>query len=124
MHPIVELLRAKRRKLISIYTTKPAPAGWQQIQELLPKHGVPIQYVSREKLHEIAGTTDHQGVIAWAHPFPFRKVPFDPQRQPFLIMLDAIQDPRNLGAIIRSAYCTGVNGVVLVKKNAAPLSAT
>ncbi|MBS1986493.1 23S rRNA (guanosine(2251)-2'-O)-methyltransferase RlmB [Candidatus Dependentiae bacterium] len=124
VHSIVELLRAKRRKLMSIYTTKPTPRGWQQIEALLPARGVAIQYVPREKLHEIAGTTDHQGIVAWAHPFPTRKVPFDPKRQPFLIMLDAIQDPRNLGAIIRSAYCTGVSGVVLVKKNAAPLNAT
>lgn len=124
IHPIVELLRAKRRRLISIYTTKPTPRGWQEIETLLPQRGVPIQYVPREKLHEIAGTTDHQGVVAWAHPFLIRKVPFDAKKHPFLIMLDGIQDPRNLGAIIRSAYCTGVSGIVLVKKNAAPLSAT
>lgn len=124
VHSIVELLRAKRRRLMSIYTTKPTPRGWQQIEALLPARGVPIQYVPREKLHEIAGTTDHQGVIAWAHPFSTRKVPFEPKRYPFLVMLDAIQDPRNLGAIIRSAYCTGANGIVLVKKNASPLNAT
>jgi 23S rRNA (guanosine2251-2'-O)-methyltransferase len=124
IHPIVELLRAKRRRLLSIYTTKPTPKGWQQIEELLPARGVNIHYVPREKLHDIAGTTDHQGIIAWAQPFPLRKTPFDPKRQPFLVMLDAIQDPRNLGAIIRSAYCTGVNGIVLVRKNAAPLNAT
>lgn len=124
IHPIVELLRAKRRRLLSIYTTKPTPRGWQQIEALLPNRGVPIHYVPREKLHEIAGTTDHQGVIAWAQPFQIRKVPFDAKRSPFIVMLDSIQDPRNLGAIIRTAYCTGAQGIVLVKKNAAPLNAT
>lgn len=124
IHPIIELLRAKRRPLMSIYTTKPTPREWQQVEALLPKRGVPIHYVPREKLHEMAGGTDHQGIIAWAKPFPIRKVPFDPKRAPFLVMLDAIQDPRNLGAIIRTAYCTGAHGIVLIKKNAAPLNAT
>lgn len=124
IHSIVELLKAKRRKLLSIYTTKPLPRGWQQVEALLPARGVPIQYVSREKLYEIAGTTDHQGVVAWAHPFVTRKQAFDPKKSPFLVMLDAIQDPRNVGAIIRSAYCTGAHGIVLIKKNAAPLTAT
>lgn len=124
IHSIVELLRAKRRKLLSIYTTRPTPRGWQQIEELLPSRPVPIQYVSREKLYEIAGTMDHQGVVAWAHPFVIRKTFFDPVRSPFLVLLDAIQDPRNVGAIIRTAYCTGASGIILIKKNAAPLTAS
>jgi len=125
IHPICEILRAKRRRLISLYTTKPTPKGWQEIEKLLPSaRSLPIQYVSRDKLTAIAGTIDHQGVVAWAQPLPMRKMPFDPKRHPFLMVLDGIQDPRNLGAIIRTAYCTGVNGIVLVKKNAAPLNAT
>ena len=123
MHPIIELLKAKRRKLITIYTTKPTPKGWQNIEKLLPKYKVPIQYVSRDVLHRMAGSTDHQGIVAWVQPFPFRKNPFDPKKQQFLLMLDGIQDPRNLGAILRSAHCTGADGVVLTKKGASPLNA-
>lgn len=122
VHAVAELLRAKRRKLISLYTTKPVPKGWKLIEDLLPER-TQIQYVDRDVLTKIAGTTDHQGVLVWAHPFPYRKKPFDPQKQPFLLMLDGIQDVRNLGAILRSAYCTGVTGVVITKKYAAPLNA-
>ncbi len=124
IHPVIELLKAKKRKLISIYTTKPTPKGFKHIEQVLPKYPVPTQYVTRDVLHRMAGTTDHQGVVAWVQPFGYRKKFFDPQKEPFVIMLDGIQDPRNLGAILRSAYCTGVDGVILPKKGTAPLTAT
>ncbi|MGE0009460.1 MAG: TrmH family RNA methyltransferase [Candidatus Babeliales bacterium] len=123
IHPIVELLKAKQRKLTVVYTTKPEPKSWDQIVRLLPK-GTQIQYVTRDVLAKLAGTTDHQGVVAFASPFVYRKKFFDPIKQPFLLLLDSIQDPRNTGAIIRSAYCTGVQGVIIVEKAASPLTAT
>ncbi len=123
IHPILELLKAKKRKLVVIYTTKLTPKGFQDIERLLPK-SVPIQYVEREVLHKLAGTTDHQGVVAYATPLVIRKKFFDPAREKFLLMLDGIQDVRNLGAIIRSAYCTGVDGIIMIKKHGAPLNAS
>ncbi len=123
IHPVVELLKAKRRKLISIYTTKPTPKGFKDIESVWPKYKVPIQYVQREVLHRMAGTMDHQGMVAWVQPYAYRKKFFDPQKQKSIVMLDGIQDPRNLGAIIRSAYCTGFDGVILPKKGSSPLNA-
>lgn len=123
IHPIVELLKAKRRKLISIYTTKPEPKAWRNIQKLMPKYPVAIQYVKRDILTKLAGTSDHQGFVAWTKKFPFRKKFFDPKKQKFLVMLDGIQDPRNIGAILRSAYCTGVQGAILTQKGSAPFNA-
>ena len=122
IHPLCEVLKAKRRKVISIYTTKPEPKAWRTIERLMPKYPVPIQYVSRDILFKMTGTTDHQGVVAWVQKFPFRKKFFDPKKSQFLAMLDGIQDPRNLGAILRSAYCTGVSGVIITKKGSAPLN--
>jgi 23S rRNA (guanosine2251-2'-O)-methyltransferase len=122
IHPVVELLKAKRRKLISIYTTKPVPQAFNEIERLWPKYPVPIQYVTREVLDRMVGTTDHQSVVAWVHAFPFRKTFFDPKKQPFVVMLDGIQDPRNLGAILRSAYCTGVSGAIIIKRGGAQLT--
>lgn len=121
IHPIIELLRAKKRKITRIYTTKPEPKAWAQIAALLPSH-TPVQYVNRDVLHRMAQTTDHQGILAYAQPFPLRKKMFDPQKQPFLIMLDGIQDPHNVGAIIRSAYCTGIDGIVLPEQRTSPLT--
>lgn len=121
IHPVIEVLKAKRRPVIRLYTTQPTPKAWKQVEELLPK-GVPIQYVPRESLTKLAGTTDHQGIVIIAAPFPIQKQFFNPQRHPILIMLDGVQDPRNLGAILRSAHCTGVTGVIITKKGGAPLN--
>lgn len=123
IHPVVEMLTAKRRKLISLYTTKPTPKSWDQIEKLMPAYPVQIQYVSRDVLTRMAETTDHQGVVAWVHTFPFRKKFFEAEKSPFLVMLDGIQDARNVGAILRSAYCTGFDGVIMNQKGSAPLNA-
>jgi 23S rRNA (guanosine2251-2'-O)-methyltransferase len=122
INPVIELLKAKRRKLISIYTTKPTPQAFEDIQKIWPKYPVAIQYVARDVLDRMAGTTDHQGVVAWVHAFPFRKVFFDPKKHKFLVMIDGVQDPRNLGGILRSAYCTGVDGAIVIKRGGAQLT--
>lgn len=123
IHPLLEVLKAKRRKVITIYTTKPTPKSWEMIEPYLPSYPVNYQYVTRDVVTKIAQTTDHQGVVALVQPFPFRKKFFDPAKQPLLVMLDGIQDTRNMGAILRSAYCTGFNGVIITKRNSAPLNA-
>ncbi len=123
VNSIIEMLKAKRRKLFSIYTTKPLPKAWNRIEKYLPKSIPNIQYVAKDILDRMAGTKDHMGIVALASPFTFRAKLFDPAKKPFIMLLDSIQDVRNLGAILRSAYCTGVDGVVLCKKFAAPLNA-
>lgn len=122
-HPIIEVLRAKRRKLISIYTTKPLPKSWNRVKKSLGRLTPNIQYVSRAVLDRMTGTTEHMGIAAWVSPFPYRKKFFDPEKQKFLLLLDSVQDVRNLGAILRSAYCTGVDGVIICKKRSAHLTA-
>src|ERR1700689_4833512 len=87
-HAIIEMLKAKRRKLISIYTTKPLPKAWERISPYLPKHIPNIQYVSRDILDRMAGTPDHNGIIAWATPFRYLTKIFDPQKKPFILLLD------------------------------------
>ena len=123
VHPIIELLKAKRRTLVTIYTTKPVPKAWSLIEPLLTSN-TQLQYVSRDVLTRLVMTTDHQSVVGLATPFVKRSKFFDPQKSPFLILLDSIHDPRNLGAILRSAYCTGVTGVIMCGNNSAPLQAT
>jgi 23S rRNA (guanosine2251-2'-O)-methyltransferase len=123
IHPVLELLRAKKRKLIALYTTQPVPKQWHTIQALLPSYPVDIKHVTREALSRHAGSTEHQGVVAYAQPFVWHGKPFDAHKYPALIVLDGIQDPRNLGAIIRSASCTNTSGVLITAKNSAPLNA-
>jgi len=123
VHPIQEALRAKRRKIQRVYTTKPSPKQWASIAAELNNRNIPIAYVTREQLTQRAGTTDHQGIVALVAPFPFRQKPFDSARHKALLILDGIQDPRNLGAILRSAYCTGIDGVIITQRASAPLTA-
>ncbi|MBN2266942.1 MAG: RNA methyltransferase [Candidatus Babeliaceae bacterium] len=123
IHPILELLSAKKRSLLHVYTTKPAPRACAQIVRNLPAH-VPISYVSKEMLNRLAGTVEHQGVVALAQPLPIRGKSFDPARQRFVVLIDGVQDTRNLGGIIRSASCTGVDGIVVPRTGCAPLNAS
>lgn len=122
IHPILELLKAKKRKLQTIYTTDPEPRAWPEIAKVLPPY-VQVKRVTRETLNKIAETVDHQSVVGLAAPFVIRKKFFDPKTNPFIIMLDSIQDPRNLGAILRSSYCSGISGVIITSKSSSPLNA-
>ena len=123
IHPIIELLSAKKRKIYTLYTTKPEPKAWNQINRLMQKRSVNIQYTTREALSRLAGSSDHQGFVALVQPFPFLKQFFNPKKHKFLLLLDSIQDVGNVGAIMRSAYCTNCDGVIICKKGGAPLSA-
>lgn len=122
IHAILELLKAKKRKLYSIYTTKPTPKAWDKIEELLPKYTM-IQYVDKKVLSKMADSEDHQNVVGLASPFVTRNKPFEASKNKFLLLLDGIQDTKNLGAILRSAYCTNLDGVIISQKNSAPISA-
>jgi 23S rRNA (guanosine2251-2'-O)-methyltransferase len=122
IHPILQLLKVKKRPLGIIYTTKPTPKAWKLIEPLLPR-GIQVQFVPRAALTTMAGTTDHQSIVAYTTPFFFKKTFFDPKKDSTIVLLDSIQDTRNLGAILRSAYCTNVDGIILTQKNSAPLGA-
>lgn len=124
IHPVFEVLRQKQRKIYDIFIIDSDHATLKQIQALLPKYPVTIHKMKKETLSVKLGTFDHQGLGALVQPFVFRKKFFNPKEQPFLVLLDGIQDVRNMGAIIRSAYCTGVNGVIITKKKSAPITAT
>ncbi|MCL4361594.1 RNA methyltransferase [Candidatus Dependentiae bacterium] len=122
VHPIIELLKAGKRKIYTLYTTKPEPKAFAEIAPLLKPH-TQIQYVKKEVLDKMVGNTDHQSLVGVTSPFVFRSKFFDSKQSPFLVMLDSIQDARNLGAIIRSSYCTGADGLIICQRGAAPLNA-
>lgn len=122
LHPIRELLRAKKRKLIALYTTQPTPKAFNEIKSLLPSTVV-IKYVTRDALTRLVQNPDHQGFVGATTAFVTQKKPFSPKTHPFILMLDSIQDVRNMGAILRTAYCTGVHGVVISQKSSAPINA-
>jgi len=123
VHPVLEVLKAKRRKVYEIYILKQEPKIWAQVEALLPKYKVIIHHVTKDVLTAKVGTSDHQGIAMAVAPFPYRSTFFNPSREKFLVMLDGVQDVRNMGAIIRSSYCTGASGVIVIRKNSSPLTA-
>lgn len=93
------------------------------------KRGCIIQRVSKKRLDQISQTGRHQGVIAFVSSYPYMEVEEILERAkekgepPFLILLDGIEDPHNLGAIIRSANLAGAHGVILPKRRAVGITA-
>lgn len=122
-HSIIELLKAKKRKLFSIYTTKPLPKSFNRVERYLPKNVPNTQYVARPILDKMAGCSDHMGIIALVSPFKYLVNLNTLKDKKFILLLDGVKDVRNLGAILRSAYCIGVDAVVLCQKNGALITA-
>ncbi len=89
-----------------------------------------IQFVTKERLSQISETGKHQGVIAYAAAYAYAEVEDmlktaeEKGEDPFLILLDNIEDPHNLGAIIRTANLAGAHGVIIPKRRAVGLTAT
>lgn len=94
------------------------------------KSGSLINFVSKERLDQLSETKKHQGVIAYAAAYSYATVDEILQKAeekgepPFLILLDGIEDPHNLGAIIRTANLAGAHGVIIPKRRAVGLTAT
>lgn len=122
VHPIAECIRAGKRKIYAIYMTKPEPKGWDRIKKLFTKFTPPIQYVSRDALTRMAQSTDHMGIIAYVDPYEYESKPLTASTKQRILLLDGVQDVHNLGAILRSAYCTNFDAV-LVSKGCARMTA-
>lgn len=102
----------------------------QTITREAAKHDTIVKYVSKERLDQMSVTGKHQGVIAQTAAFEYAEMEDIFRRAeekgepPFVILLDEIEDPHNLGAIIRTANLAGAHGVIIPKRRAAGLTAT
>ncbi len=94
------------------------------------KHQTPIKFVTRERLDQMSETGKHQGVIAIAAAYKYSEMEDIfalaelRNEDPFVLILDGIEDPHNLGAIIRTANLSGAHGVIIPKNRAVGLTAT
>ncbi len=97
---------------------------WKQIKE----RGISFSYVPVEKLNRLT-RKNHQGVVAFISPIEFHNLEnlvldvIESGETPLFLILDQLSDVRNFGAIIRTAECTGVHGIIIQKKGGAPVSA-
>lgn len=102
----------------------------QTIKREAKKQDTMIKFVTKERLDQLSETGKHQGVVAYTAAYEYAEVADilaaarNKNEPPFLILLDNIEDPHNLGAIIRTANLAGAHGVIIPKNRAAGLTAT
>lgn len=129
-HPVLEALRSGR-EINKLWIAESAQKNLTlPIVAEAKKHGVIIQYADKRKLDQMAGGVQHQGVVAQAAAYRYAEIEEMLEKaraqgeEPFLLLLDEIEDPHNLGSILRTAECTGAHGVIIPKRRSASLGAT
>ena len=120
--PVLEALRSGQEINRLLVAKGQRQGSIREITALAKKRGVVVQEVERSVLDKLSDSVNHQGVIAQIAEVGYWELsdllaqPRDPQWPLFLILLDGIQDPHNLGAIIRSAEALGAHGVIIPKE--------
>lgn len=127
-HPVLELLRGSGRRADEIAVLGGARGALAEIVSLARRAGVKVSYRTRDQLTAIAGTDQHQGVVARVASREYLDldqllaIPVGRGGTPFFVALDQVKDPRNFGALLRSAAAFGVQGVVIPKHHAVGLT--
>ena len=127
--PVFELLQAGKRSLHKLWVARGIAGGVvEDVLRLARERGVPIEWVPRDRLDRMA-PGHHQGLIAQTSAVAFLEIEDflksrDPAQETVLLALDEIQDPQNIGAILRSAAFFGVDGVLVPRWRSAPVGDT
>lgn len=126
---VAEALRANR-SVSKIFVQDGIKGG--SIGELISsakQKNIMIEYVKSEKLDKLAAGIRHQGIVAMVAPIAFHTLDdvfakaAEKNEDPFILLLDELQDPQNVGALIRTADAAGVHGVLMPKRRSCPLNA-
>ena len=126
---VIELFRSNT-KIDKIMIEVSAKNQLQNIIELASKKRVRLQLLPKEVLDRESDVKNHQGVIAFINGYQYSnldeilKVANERQENPFIILCDGIEDPHNLGSIIRTCECAGVHGLVIQKNRACQVNDT
>ncbi|MBL0732600.1 MAG: 23S rRNA (guanosine(2251)-2'-O)-methyltransferase RlmB [Desulfosarcina sp.] len=126
IHPVQEALKAGKRVVSEIYILKEKLSNTLKTIEFLAiSLKIPVTKVKVPFLKSLAKTSRHQGVAARVSSYPFSDIseiidnPKKSEYNNFLLLLDNIQDPHNLGALARTALCAGVEGIIITKDRSA-----
>jgi 23S rRNA (guanosine2251-2'-O)-methyltransferase len=131
LNPVRELLRAASAEVSELWLAEGGTRGaaFAELERLARAGGAKVRAAPRPKLDRLAGTDRHQGVVAVVAEFRYADVEAilarakDAGRPPLLVVLDGVEDPHNLGAIVRSAHALGAHGVVIPKDRAVGVTA-
>jgi 23S rRNA (guanosine2251-2'-O)-methyltransferase len=120
-NPVLALLKSRSRRADEVAVLAGARGPLAEVVAIARQAGVKVSYRTRDQLTAMAGHAEHQGVVArvaaaeYADLADLLRVPAERGENPFLLALDQIQDPRNLGALLRTAGAFGVHGVIVPK---------
>lgn len=120
---VLEALRGHRREIHRLWLQDGARQTGE-IVEVAQAHGIPIEYADKGRLSQLAGDGSHQGVVLEAGPYRYSTLDeilalaAERQERPFLLLLDLLHGPQNIGALLRAAEACGVHGVVLQDRRA------
>ncbi len=127
LRAIIEAINAGR-EIDKVFIQKDAQGElMRQLMSALKKHNVNYSYVPAEKLNRLT-PNNHQGAVATIAPIKFHtleamvEMVLESGKTPLFLILDQLSDARNFGAIIRTAECTGVNGIIVQKQGSAPVN--
>ncbi|MGI5920548.1 MAG: 23S rRNA (guanosine(2251)-2'-O)-methyltransferase RlmB [Syntrophomonadaceae bacterium] len=129
VNSIMEALKG-RRKVQKIFIQE--GRSGRRIEELVrlaAKKGIYIQYVEKQRLDQMYTISNHQGIIAQVESYEYSSLEEVleyaalKKEPPLLLLLDGIEDPQNLGSVIRTAECAGVHGIVIPRHNSAEITA-
>ena len=134
LHPVEEAVRAGARRLDSVMLSRErGDARLERLAALCRDANVRVSFESRDQLTRLARTDAHQGVLALVRERAFlgiedllalKNQAADAQQHRFFLALDGVEDPHNLGALLRTADGAGVDGVILPERRSAPVTAT
>lgn len=126
-NPVIEALKNKR-EMEKIIIADGSEGSVSKIIGMAKDQGVVIQYRERSALDRMAGGRPHQGVVAFVSAYKYSELEDifalaeKRNEQPFIMILDDLEDPHNLGAIMRTCDCAGAHGVIIPKRRAAGLT--
>lgn len=127
---VIELLNSEKDVNKIIISKGEKHGSINKIISMAKQKGIVVVEADRFKLDTMSETKNHQGVIAIVPPFNYYTIEdileyaYAKNEDPFIVILDGIEDPHNLGSVIRSAECSGVHGVIIPKRRAATVNAT
>jgi len=131
IHPVFEAMQAKRRTFHELFIAKDkAKQRIEPIVKFAQSAGIQVSYLARQKLQSLTGIDTHQGVAAKVSPYPTLDlsdlISANTSATPynFFLMIDNIVDPHNLGALLRTALCATLSGVIIPKDRSAEPSPT
>lgn len=125
-HPVIEALKAGTRNFKKILVAKTFEGDIvKKIISLAREKKIPVEFVAREKL--ICYAKNHQGIVAYVSPKEYLQYEklihsLKDKKNALICVLDEVEDPQNLGVILRSAACFGVDGIIVQKKASANIS--